>query len=118
MNAIVVLLLTILGAADLRAQQTDAGIVAGYRQRTTAQVVVQRDGDCGNKVLHVAGMTAAGTVAGWMFFTFGIGLLAADHGSEYKRVRNQFMLYGALLGAGIGTFQVATDGCRPPRRRR
>jgi hypothetical protein len=118
MKRIIVLLLAVLGAGRLEAQQTDAGIVAKLRDRGTTQVADRPERNCGNRGVHVAGMTAVGAVSGWAMFTFGIGLLASDHGSEYKRVRNQFMLYGALLGAGIGSYQVATDSCIRPRRRR
>lgn len=102
-----------------QAQLSDAQIVAGLRGRaSTSEGKAREKRECENKAAYVAGSSLAGTAAGWLAFTFGIGLFASDHGSEYKKVRNEFMLSGALLGAGNGLFDVmATDCLRPPRPR-
>lgn len=110
---IATILLAISAAGSASAQSTDAQFVARLRARP--QVTVEAG--CKNKPAWVVGLTAAGAVGGWLIHTFTIGLFAADHGSVYKRERNQFMIGGALLGLGIGLFDALTQECiRPPRR--
>lgn len=51
---------------------------------------------------------ATGAAVGWVTFTFGFGLLASDHGTEYRRVRRNFVAAGAAVGAVIGAYRAVT----------
>jgi hypothetical protein len=103
----------VVAAGSAGAQASDAQVVARLRNRP--QVVV-RQSDCGNKPVRVVMTGVAGAIAGWFFYTFGYALLASDHGHLYQEGRRQWMIGGALLGLGIGLYDVLTDNCPPPRR--
>ena len=47
-------------------------------------------------------LAPAGAVAGWFAFTFGAGLLSADHGRIYRRDRERAMLIMAATGLVMG----------------
>jgi len=109
-----VVLIALSMAGNAQAQLSDAQVVARLRQRPQAT----RERSCENKPVHVVMMTVLGAVAGWMgFMTVGLGLFADDHGSVYQRDRRYFMIGGALVGAGVGLYQVATNDCVVTPRR-
>jgi hypothetical protein len=55
-----------------------------------------------NRIYSAAMGSIAGAGAGWLFFTLGIGALADDHGSEYKRERRKWVIGGAIIGTIVG----------------
>ena len=57
----------------------------------------------------------AGAIAGWLVFTFSIGALAADHGTEYERSRRAFIRGGAIVGLSIGVSRLVTVPACPKR---
>ena len=111
-----ILCLLLLGgqAPAVQAQLSDAQVVARLRQRAPAT----RERHCENKAVHVVMMSVIGAVAGWAaFMTVGLGIFADDHGSVYTRNRREFMIGGALVGAAVGLYQVATNDCLVTPRR-
>lgn len=62
--------------------------------------------------------TVGGAAAGWLVFLLTIGVLADDHGAEYRRVRRPFLVGGAVLGAAHGTYRIVKQSCDELRRRR
>jgi hypothetical protein len=71
-----------------------------------------------NRIYSAAMGSIAGAGAGWLFFTLGIGALAGDHGSEYKRVRRKWVIGGAIIGTIVGIVRPEPLPGRhcPPRR--
>ena len=64
--------------------------------------------------------TATGAVGGWFYFMFGpgLGIMASDQGSEFRRGRNTFMAAGAAVGAVIGLATAAKHDCNSIYTRR
>ena len=61
----------------------------------------------GTVALHTVGSAALG----WVFFTFGVGALASDHGAVYRSERRRWVLGAATVGFAIGSFKAVTRPC-------
>jgi hypothetical protein len=65
----------------------------------------------GKRIAMTAMGPIGGAVGGFIGFTFGIGVLADDHGEVYQNYRRRWMLYGAAIGTGVGLFRALTSSC-------
>jgi hypothetical protein len=120
MKAVMMALLILVGVVpSVRAQQSDAAVVARFRDRP-APAPQRSETACFNKPAFVVMNAGFGAISGWFVFMFGaLGIMASDHGSVYRRARNRFMIGGALIGAGYGLYHAIADDCiviRPRER--
>ncbi|HYC50102.1 MAG TPA: hypothetical protein VEB19_03235 [Gemmatimonadaceae bacterium] len=106
-------LATALLAGAARAQRFEPTRFAATAESRSSLAIAQvRPSGCsGRRIGTVALYAGVGAVMGYAMFTFGIGALASDHGTVYRRERRRWVLISTGAGAAIGTFRAIAYPC-------